>query len=105
MQPLERVAIGEGDVLSPAGKVGSTGDTSFNALKTGRQIRAKDDVVQKQSERERQPYRVRLPGFVNEEGVGLGDLIKRATYSTGISPCGGCTRRAATLNCWVIFTR
>lgn len=32
----------------------------------------KDKVVQKQSEHERQPYRVRLPGFVKEEGIGLG---------------------------------
>ena len=27
----------------------------------------------------REPYRVRLPGFVSEEDVGLGDAIKRAT--------------------------
>jgi hypothetical protein len=54
----------------------------------------KDDVVQNQGEkRERQPYRVRLPGFVKEEGIGLGDVIKRVTYSAGIMPCGGCTRR------------
>jgi hypothetical protein len=65
----------------------------------------KGDVVQKQSGRERQPYRVRLPGFVKEEAIGLGDIIKRATYSAGIRPCAGCARRAATLNRWVIFTR
>jgi hypothetical protein len=35
------------------------------------------------------PYTVRLPGFVNDEDVGLGDVIKRATYSVGIKPCGG----------------
>ena len=54
---------------------------------------------------ERQPYRVRLPGFVKDDEVGLGDVIKRATYSVGIRPCGGCGRRAATLNRWVAFTR
>ena len=55
--------------------------------------------------RERQPYRVRLPGFVKEEEVGLGEGIKRATSSTGIRPCGGCLGRAATLNRWMVFTR
>jgi hypothetical protein len=55
--------------------------------------------------RGRQPYRVRLPGFVKEEEVGLGDAIKRATSSAGIRPCGGCLGRAATLNRWMVFTR
>jgi hypothetical protein len=55
--------------------------------------------------RERRPYRVRLPGFVKDEEIGLGDVIKRATASAGIRPCGGCARRAATLNRWVVFTR
>jgi hypothetical protein len=50
------------------------------------------------------PHRVRVPGFVTEEDVGLGDVIKRATSTFGISPCGGCERRAAALNRWVVFT-
>ena len=54
---------------------------------------------------ERQPQRVRLPGFVKDEEIGLGDVIKRATYSVGIRPCGGCGRRAAALNRLVVFTR
>jgi len=49
-------------------------------------------------------YPVRLPGFVNEEEVGLGDVIKRVSYAFGITPCGGCERRAAALNRWVVFT-
>ena len=52
----------------------------------------------------RQPYRVRLPGFITEE-VGLGDVIKRATSIAGIRPCGGCEHRAAVLNRWMVFTR
>jgi hypothetical protein len=48
---------------------------------------------------------VRLPGFLIEEEIGLGDAIKRATYAMGIKPCGGCERRAAALNRWVHFTR
>ena len=54
---------------------------------------------------ERPPYRVRLPGFVKEGEVGLGDVVKRATSSAGIRPCGGCLGRAATLNRWMVFTR
>lgn len=53
---------------------------------------------------ERQPYHVRLPGFITDEDVGLGDIIKRATSAVGIPPCGECTRRAAKLNSWIAFT-
>ena len=52
-----------------------------------------------------EPYRVRLPGFLIEEGIGLGDSVKRLTYAMGIKPCGGCEKRAATLNRWMRFTR
>jgi hypothetical protein len=54
-------------------------------------------------EGEGKPYRVRLPGFVYGEEVGLGDAIKRATSTVGITPCGGCGRRAAALNRWMVF--
>jgi hypothetical protein len=52
-----------------------------------------------------QPHRVRLPGFLIEEEVGLGDALKRATYALGIKPCGGCEKRAAALNRWMHFSR
>jgi hypothetical protein len=48
---------------------------------------------------------VRLPGFLIEEEIGLGDLIKKSTYAMGIKPCGGCERRAAALNRWMSFSR
>jgi len=51
------------------------------------------------------PHRVRLPGFIKDEEIGLGDVLKRATYAVGIRPCGGCERRAAALNRWMVFTR
>lgn len=54
---------------------------------------------------QRPAHRVRLPGFLVEEEIGLGDVIKRATYAMGIQPCGGCQRRAAALNRWMTFTR
>ena len=62
---------------------------------------AKSDAADKQ---ERRPYRVRLPGFINDQDVGLGDVIKRATSTVGIKPCGGCARRAAMLNRWMVFS-
>jgi len=46
---------------------------------------------------------VRLPVFISDEPVGLGDVIKRATTSIGIKPCGGCAERAARLNSRVMF--
>jgi len=49
-------------------------------------------------------HRIRLPGFVTGPDVGLGDVIKRATSALGLKPCGGCARRAATLNRWLVFT-
>lgn len=30
---------------------------------------------------EREPHRVRLPGFISDEEIGLGDVIKRVTYA------------------------
>jgi hypothetical protein len=53
----------------------------------------------------RQPHRVRLPGFLIEEEIGLGDVVKRVTYAMGIKPCGGCEQRAAALNRWMVFSR
>ncbi|HEX8068877.1 MAG TPA: hypothetical protein VF546_02930 [Pyrinomonadaceae bacterium] len=52
---------------------------------------------------EGRPFRVRLPGFINDE-VGLGDVVKRVTSAAGIRPCGGCQRRAAALNRWLVFS-
>ena len=49
-------------------------------------------------------HRVRLPGFVSDEDIGLGDVIKRVTSTFGVRPCGGCERRAAALNRWFVFT-
>lgn len=49
-------------------------------------------------------HRVRLPGFISDEEIGLGDVIKRATSYIGMKPCGGCERRAGVLNRWVVFT-
>jgi hypothetical protein len=54
--------------------------------------------------KERQPYRVRLPGFVSDEDIGLGDAVTRATSLFGIKPCEGCKRRAAALNRWMVFS-
>jgi hypothetical protein len=62
-------------------------------------------VPEENTKSEPQPYRVRLPGFVSDQDIGLGDAVKQVTYAFGIRPCGGCERRAAALNRWFVFTR
>jgi hypothetical protein len=52
-----------------------------------------------------EPYRVRLPGFISDQEIGLGNAVKRVTYAMGIRSCGGCEQRAAALNRWMVFTR
>jgi len=55
-------------------------------------------------EREAGNARLRLPGFVNDEDMGLGDVLKQVTSAVGIKRCGGCERRAARLNRLLIFS-
>ena len=50
------------------------------------------------------PHRVSLPGFILDEDVGLGSVVKRVTSTFGIKTCGGCEQRAAKLNRWLVFT-
>ena len=38
---------------------------------------------------EQSPYRISLPGFINDGEIRLGDVIQ---------PCGGCNQRATALN-------
>jgi hypothetical protein len=63
-----------------------------------------EDGSTKAAENPPRPYRVRLPGFLIEEGTGLGDVLTRVTYAIGITPCGGCQQRATALNRWMVFT-
>jgi hypothetical protein len=49
------------------------------------------------------PYCVRLPGFIADEAVGLGEVVKRITSAVGVKPCRGCIRRAAALTRWMVF--
>ena len=58
----------------------------------------------RKAERQTKPHRVRLPGFVSDEDIGLGDVVKRATATVGIRPCSGCNRRAEALNRWFSFS-
>ena len=53
---------------------------------------------------EHRPHRVRLPKFITDEEIGVGDVMKRTTAYFGIEPCGGCGRRADALNRWLVFT-
>lgn len=36
---------------------------------------------------------IRLPGFLNENEIGMGDAIKRATSYLGVAPCGAARPR------------
>jgi hypothetical protein len=56
-----------------------------------------------QEHRRREPRRVRLPGFVSDRDLGLGDAITRLTSSLGVPPCTGCKRRAVALDRRVVL--
>jgi len=56
-------------------------------------------------EKKARPYRVQLPGFLIDKEIGLGEVIKRATASMGVKPCGECEKRAARLDGWLRFTK
>ena len=56
------------------------------------------------SRRQIRPPKVRIPGFVHDEDVGLGDAVMRATSAFGVRPCTGCQHRAAALNRWLAFS-
>ena len=68
-------------------------------------MREDKDIDKDRRAAKAEPHRVRLPGFVRDEEIGLGDAVKRVTYALGMRPCGGCERRAAALNRWMVFTR
>ena len=49
-------------------------------------------------------HRIRLPGFIDDKEIGLGDVVKRTTSWFGVPPCDGCSRRAEALNRRLVFT-
>jgi hypothetical protein len=51
-----------------------------------------------------EPLRVRLPGFIADHEIGLGELVTRVTSTLGIRPCGGCAVRADALNRWIALS-
>ena len=67
-------------------------------------MNTKNKRQEKQPGPEPPPYRMRLPGFISDEEIGLGDVFKRATSAIGIKPCGSCQRRAIALNRWLVFS-
>ena len=56
-----------------------------------------------ESGKEPPPRRIRVPGFLVDQEIGLGSAIKRATGGIGIRPCGGCRRRADQLDRRVVL--
>lgn len=72
-------------------------------MKADTESEAKRSESLEQETSESPRYQVRLPGFITDDEIGLGEVIKRATSSIGIQPCGGCAERAARLNRWMVF--
>jgi hypothetical protein len=68
-------------------------------------VQNNENASEKPEQPESPKHRVRLPGFVIEEEIGLGELIKKTTYAMGFESCSGCEKRAAALNRWMRFTR
>ncbi|MFF0204604.1 hypothetical protein [Streptomyces sp. NPDC005017] len=69
-----------------------------------RDSRGTDDSRDSRDRRrhDRPRHQVRIPGFAREGAeIGLGDAVARVTTAVGIRPCGGCERRAETLNRWM----
>src|SRR5262249_27961547 len=76
-----------------------------NSHASGCRVKKKREREQAQTQGEPPAHRVRLPGFIADEDIGLGDAVQRATSYMGLRPCGGCKRRAAVLNRWLVFTK
>lgn len=55
------------------------------------------------AEAEQAGHTLRIPiRGIPEQGIGVGDLVKRVTDLVGLKPCRGCERRREILNRWVI---
>jgi hypothetical protein len=67
-------------------------------------VRGHDGGTQDAGANQHRPYRVHVPGFISDIDIGLGDAIKRVTFTVGIKTCGGCEKRAAALNRWLAFS-
>jgi hypothetical protein len=68
-------------------------------------MRPKKKRTDSRAARKRPAVKVRLPGFLVDGDVGLGDAIHRVTAAIGIRHCQPCARRAAILNRWVTLSR
>ena len=47
---------------------------------------------------------IRVPAFVTDESLGLGDAVSRIARAASMSPCGGCDSRRNWLNRWIVFS-
>jgi len=69
-----------------------------------RMTNSKDSNERRTEGSNRASHHMRLPGFVSDEDIGLGDIIQRATSYIGIQTCGGCKQRQIALNRWLNFS-
>lgn len=68
-------------------------------------MKDKETTRERKEETEREPHRIRLPGFLVDDEIALGDAIKKMTYAMGFKACSGCEKRATALNRWIHFSR
>ena len=59
------------------------------------------DREEQQEALKRVRHEVRLPRFLVNEPVGLGQVVKRITTAAGVEPCTPCEQRAARLDRWL----
>ena len=59
----------------------------WQASELGRRMKRPKEKAKEPIRGEAPSHRVRLPGFLVEEDIGLGDVIKRVTYAMGVKPC------------------
>ena len=71
--------------------------SSAEEVAVGAQVRAESSGEQEASRAVRVPIR-----GIPQDGIGVGDLVKKMTDAMGIKACRGCERRRQVLNRWVI---
>lgn len=80
------------------------GSLPVSKREQGEEVNVKKEQLEANDGEQAQAYRIRIPRFVTDEDLGLGDALKRVTSSMGIKTCGGCQRRAALLNHWLVLS-
>jgi len=101
------LAVGGSDVLALADRPSSAGNGGGGAAAAHgngeKVIGAGGDADHLRHERRELKQEIKIPlRLIPAEGIGVGDLIKRATDAIGMKACHGCERRRQVFNRWVV---